>query len=356
MKIDQEFKSLIPLLQLDEYNLLEESIKNEGCRDPLLVWQDVLIDGHNRYDICMANKISFGTKELRFKDKNEVKIWIIKNQFGRRNLSNYDRSLLALQLEDLFKSKAKENLSLAGQGLQISAKVNTREELAQTANVSHDTISRVQTIEQKATPEVKEKLRKQKISINKAYSDIIREEKRNEIRNCKVQIELPNGEFNVIYCDPPWKYEFVETESRAIENQYPTMVLDEIKQIKVPSADNAVLLMWATAPKLEEALEVIKSWGFVYRTCAVWDKEKIGMGYWFRGQHELLLVAVKGKQPAPLPENRFSSVIREKRLGHSKKPIIVYEMIEKMFPNSKYLELFSRNKRDNWTIWGNENL
>lgn len=165
---------------------------------------------------------------------------------------------------------------------------------------------------------------------------------------------MPEGQFNVIYADPPWRYEFSQTSMRAIENHYPTMDLEDIKRLEIPVAEKAVLLLWATAPKLEEALEVLNAWGFTYKTCAVWDKEKIGMGYWFRGQHELLLLGVKGNFPAPAEGNRFSSVIRSPRTGHSKKPQDVYTMIEAMFPHGKYLELFSREKRSGWGGWGNE--
>jgi N6-adenosine-specific RNA methylase IME4 len=167
-------------------------------------------------------------------------------------------------------------------------------------------------------------------------------------------MEIPKGKFDIIYCDPPWKYEFCSDIKDEIENKYPTMELEDIKKLEIPTADNCVLLMWATAPKLEEAIEVINFWGFSYRTCAVWDKEWIGMGYWFRGQHELLLVATKGSPRVPEQENRYSSMIKEKRTEHSKKPICIYEMIEKMFPNSKYLELFARNKRERWVSYGNE--
>jgi N6-adenosine-specific RNA methylase IME4 len=166
---------------------------------------------------------------------------------------------------------------------------------------------------------------------------------------------LPDGVFNVILADPPWQYQFSETESRAIENQYPTMDLDDIKKLQIPSADDSVLFLWATAPKLEEALQVLNAWGFGYRTCAVWDKEVIGMGYWFRNQHELLLVGVKGNFHPPDPEIRISSVIRQKRSEHSRKPECIYGILESMFPQGKFLELFARqNKRPDWMIWGNQ--
>ena len=170
----------------------------------------------------------------------------------------------------------------------------------------------------------------------------------------KEVIPLPEGKYQIIYADPPWEYEFCSDPKDEIELKYPTMRLEDIKSLKLNTAEDCVLLLWATAPKLEEAVGVINSWGFKYRTCAVWDKEWIAMGYWFRNQHELLLVGIKGNPKVPEQSNRFSSVIREKRTKHSKKPDIVYEMIEKMFPNQNYLELFARNKRKGWNVWGND--
>lgn len=172
----------------------------------------------------------------------------------------------------------------------------------------------------------------------------------------KVTIPLPTGEFDVIYADVPWRYDFSETMVREVENQYPTMTVEEIEQIQVPSASNAVLFLWATAPKLREALRVMESWGFEYKTNIIWDKEIIGMGYWARGQHELLLIGVKGVYPAPSESMRESSVYREKRTIHSKKPEHYHSLIEKLCPNGKYLELFARTKngREKWTFWGDE--
>lgn len=170
----------------------------------------------------------------------------------------------------------------------------------------------------------------------------------------QIKIPLPSGKFDIIYVDPPWRYNFSSTNSRKIENHYPTLSLEQIKKLQIPSAGKAVLFLWTTAPKLEQAFEVLKAWGFEYKTHAIWDKEIIGMGYWFRGRHELLLIGVKGKFSPPLPKNRFSSVIRSKRQAHSKKPEIIYSMIEQMYPQSKYLELFARNQRKGWTSWGNQ--
>lgn len=167
--------------------------------------------------------------------------------------------------------------------------------------------------------------------------------------------EIPEGTFSVIYADPPWQYDFSETESRRIENQYPTMTVEEISEMKIPAHNNSVLYLWATAPKLREALQVMDAWGFDYKTHMIWDKQTFGMGYWFRGQHELLLVATKGEFSPPEESLRVPSVYLEKKTQHSKKPLKIYEWLELWYPDEKYLELFARNKySDKWVVYGNQ--
>lgn len=169
----------------------------------------------------------------------------------------------------------------------------------------------------------------------------------------KVLNPIPVGD--VYYADPPWKYDFSETITREIENQYPTMELSDIKKLIIPAPANSALFLWATAPKLREALEVMAVWGFEYKTNAIWDKRKIGMGYWFRGQHELLLVGTKGNMPPPEQQNRKSSVIAIPRTGHSAKPPEIHDLIEQILPGLRYVELFAREPyNEKWLVWGNE--
>lgn len=160
--------------------------------------------------------------------------------------------------------------------------------------------------------------------------------------------------YNIIYADPPWKYDFSKSDSREIENQYRTMELSDIENLPIPSADNSVLYLWATAPKLLEALSVMKAWGFTYKTHAIWDKEIIGMGYWFRGQHELLLVGVRGKFSPPEQSLRISSIIKSRRTTHSSKPLAVMDYIESWYPEATKIEIFSRARKMGWDCWGSE--
>ena len=158
MKIDNEFKNLISPLTSEEFEILEKNILERGIQDSIKVWQGIIIDGHNRYEIALRHNIHYDTTDLCFESRQSVIEWILNNQLGRRNLSAYDRSLIALKLEDMYKLKGLENLSLAGKGLETLPKVNTREEIAEKAKVSGKTLDKVKHIEKKAAPEVLTKI------------------------------------------------------------------------------------------------------------------------------------------------------------------------------------------------------
>ena len=244
MQIKKEFKDLIPPLTKEEFKQLENNCMSEGIREKILTWNGFIIDGHNRYEIATRWDLDFETENKHFESEEAVKEWMILNQFGRRNLSNYQRSVLALELEDVFKEKAKDNLKLSGgrgvKGKQISAEVKpieTRKELSKVASVSHDTIAKVKKIQEKAPEEVKEKLRTGEVSINAAYKEIKKEEKKAEKenerdrlaeigKNKKIEIDfrlgdfeevfkdIPDGSIDCIITDPPYPKEFIEVWSK----------------------------------------------------------------------------------------------------------------------------------------------
>jgi len=159
--------------------------------------------------------------------------------------------------------------------------------------------------------------------------------------------------YDLIYADPPWSYQNKGTRAKA-ENHYPTMSLQEIKEFTVPAKDDAILFLWITSPLLPAGIEVMSAWGFIYKASCMWDKVIIGLGNYFRIRHEILLLGTRGKVPCPEPGDRFPSVITEKRTKHSKKPVMAYEIIEKMYPRLSKIELFARNMRSGWTSTGNE--
>jgi N6-adenosine-specific RNA methylase IME4 len=385
-------RELIPPISPEDYANLLEDIKRNGILQPIDITHDnVILDGHQRVKAAMElgiEEVEVRIPELVGIDEDEYLISVTMN---RRHLTEAQKAVLANEYRKILSEKAKKqraeianvvkngNVSLSE---TVSDKENGRREVdtrkiaSDKFKVSEWKVRTVQEIEKKA-PEVYEKLcsgvlqiheakiiarlpedkreavLEKKLETKKDIRSIIREVNNAEKnRNAK---PLPEGEFSIIYADPPWEYEHSVSARREIENHYPTLELEKIKAIKIPAGDDALLFLWAPAPKLEEALEVMKAWGFSYRTCMVWVKDKIGMGYYVRVKHELLLIGVRGGGiGTPLPENRPESVVFAERGEHSKKPDIFYELIEKMYPNHSKIELFARSRREGWEAWGNE--
>jgi N6-adenosine-specific RNA methylase IME4 len=361
IRIDPEFRALIPPLSDGERRQLEANLATNGCRDPLVVWNGMLLDGHHRYELCTANGWSFTTVEHACTDRDDAKVWIIQNQFGRRNLQPYQRAELALTLKPLIAAKAHARM-VAGTPVQKSDQGRTAHELARFAGLSHDTIAKAAVIADQAPEAVKAQLRSDTLSINQAYHEIRTHERRAErveriqaitANNTALDTERP---VPILLADPPWQYEHVNVASYAPENHYPTMTLDDIcaPPVKDAATPDAVLFLWAPAPKLAEAFRVIDAWGFNYRTHLVWRKDRVGMGYYARPQHENLLIAMKGDLPVPAPENRPPSVVDAERRAHSQKPDVFYRIIEAMYPEFEKRELFARQVRPGWLAWGNQ--
>lgn len=166
-------------------------------------------------------------------------------------------------------------------------------------------------------------------------------------------------QFDIVVADPPWRSDFGRTDSRSAERHYVTMPTWEIATYRsmyygLVLADDALLFLWCPTQMLEHGLQVMNAWNFRYRTGMVWCKPSIGVGQWFRSQHELVLLGHRGKFPAPVRGTQPSSVIHAKRRRHSEKPEALQDEIERTYPGRRYLELFARRQRPGWTCWGDQ--
>jgi hypothetical protein len=190
LKIDPEFKSLSPPLSKEEYEQLEKSILAEGCRDAIVTWNGVIVDGHNRYEICTKHNKTFKTIEKHFKDRDDAKIWIFENQKGRRNLNKFQRTKLALELKDVYSRRAQGNLKLSKgrgkKGLSSLTKFNTRNIIAKEANVSEGTVHKVTKILENANESQLKKLNSGIISIDDVFRQV---SNKNEKKTTKELIE-----------------------------------------------------------------------------------------------------------------------------------------------------------------------
>jgi N6-adenosine-specific RNA methylase IME4 len=173
------------------------------------------------------------------------------------------------------------------------------------------------------------------------------------------QRALPDKKYGVIYADPEWRFEVYSRDTgmdRAADNHYPTSGTDEIcaRPVVDIAADDCALFLWATVPMLSDALRVMVAWGFDYKSHCIWAKDRIGTGYWFRNQHELLLVGTRGKIPAPAMGTQVASLVDAPVGKHSAKPVQFYELIEAYFPTLPKIELNARTARPGWDAWGYE--
>jgi 16S rRNA G966 N2-methylase RsmD len=244
IKIDNEFAAIIPPLSAEERQQLEENIAEHGsARDPLVVWASkgtlTLLDGHNRYEICSRLDLPFDIQEMRFSDRSHAEEWIIRNQFGRRNLSAYVRTQLALRLEETVSARAKANqgkrTDIPKKSAESIKRVETRQEIAKVANVSHDTVAKVKKIDAaekagKVDAETVAKLRTGEVSINRVVRDLKEQEtsakrqaqkaeavaKRQDVDGLylgdfrKIGDKIPDASVDLIFTDPPYDRKAIE--------------------------------------------------------------------------------------------------------------------------------------------------
>ena len=426
MIIDKEFAELIPPLTDEEYRGLEASIVAEGCRDALIAWGDILVDGHNRFKICTEHGIAFQTLQKEFADRDAVKLWMLGNQLGRRNLNAFQRIEMVRKCEDAVRKQAKErqspgtnqytkrsvenlpptsglaktegceipkcqeafqaasenNISDRPQSEALEGSIQnpeqkhladgskmgkrSRDELGKRAGVSGKTYEHAMAVLDKAPKEVVQAVRNGKMSIDKAYTNMRKAERKAERQAAiaeqmskpktsnHVDIFATDKQYRVIYADPPWSYndkQDTEKLGGAVKH-YPTMQLEEICSLPVPAEKNAVLFLWTTSPMLEDAFKVVNAWGFKYKSSFVWDKVSHVMGHYNSVRHELLLICVKGSCMPDVPK-LYDSVVSIERTEHSRKPEEFRQMIDNLYPIGERLEMFAREASAGWDVWGN---
>ena len=169
--INEALRAYIDPLTANEFQALERSILAEGCRDALVLWGDVLIDGHNRYAICRQHGIAFTTvQNTRFSSMEDVMLWMIDNHLARRSVSDFQRGVLALRKKEIVMGRLKQNedLSPASDSTPTPAAIQTREEVAKVAGISSNAITQIEKIQRAATPELVQAVRAGTISITAA--------------------------------------------------------------------------------------------------------------------------------------------------------------------------------------------
>lgn len=355
--IDKEFHSLIPPLTADEYAQLEANLLRDGLRDALVIWQgeNILLDGHNRYEICQKLKLPMRTEAIKLADRNAALDWMDTNQLGRRNLTTDQASIIRGRMYNRTKNaQGGDHKSKS----QVDTLIDTASTIASKQGVSRATVIRdgKRAAQLDELAKTNPQAAKDVLAGTKRFNEVRREAKTEQV---KKNVKLPDAKFRIIYADPPWSYndkcDAGSVQSGGCEKHYPSMTISELcaMPIKNMIEQDSVLFLWVTSPLLFECLPIIEAWGFEYKTSFVWDKVKHNMGHYNSVRHEFLLVCTRG---SCLPDEKklFDSVISVERTSHSVKPECFREMIETLYPHGKRLELFARRKTEGWEGFGNE--
>lgn len=206
LTVDPEFRDLIPPLNEEELKLLEESLVADGCESPLIVWNGVIVDGHNRYAICRKHEIPFAIQEKDFSSRDDAMLWMLRNQLGRRNLNDYQRGEMVLVLKRQIASVAEMKMragirSTDNPGTNLSQGAEERKtlsQLAKLAGVSGTQMKKIDKLANSADEATKAKLRKGEVSVHRAYTDLLEKEHEGETKICeRCKQEKPLSVFSI---------------------------------------------------------------------------------------------------------------------------------------------------------------
>ena len=337
------FAEIFPLMNKKEFKELKEDIKQNGLFDPIVLHEGKILDGRNRYNACEELKIK--PKTTKF-EGDDALTYVMSTNLKRRHLTDSQKAVVGRRYKIYYAKFAKERMLKGTLSNQFDRGTAT-DKAGEVAGVSGRYIDMADEVIEKK-PEMEEKIMSGKVKVKTAYREIKLEEQKKEIE----KVKKVTGEYDVIVIDPPWSYgDAYDEEMNRGTTPYPTMSLNEIRNIKLPSKKDCILWLWTTNTFIEEALELVDVWGFEKKSIVTWDKKIMGMGRWLRSQTEHCILATKGK---PYFNNKkWTTLISEKRTTHSTKPEIFYEMVEEICAGRK-LDYFARKKRKGWEVWGDE--
>jgi len=386
--------NIVPLLTGEKFQGLVENVRANGLREEIVLYEGKILDGRNRYRACIEAGVEprFRTFGDRASDGDDPRAFVISLNIMRRHLSESQRAMIAARLANLDEGRPLKTTAIAGV---------SQGEAAELCNVSVDSIGRAKKVLNSAIPEIVAAVDSGQVTVNTAASlaqqpvqiqtsviekltadpelnpaalvkqvKILQERAVYEAKADKganvgdlVAMAEAGQKFPVIYADPPWEFKVYsgKGKQRSAERYYDTSSVEAIKALPIEklAAKDCVLCMWAVSPELPGALEVIKAWGFEYKTIGFsWVKQNrggeglfTGMGYWTRANLECCLLATRGA-PMRLAMDVHQIVITP--IGeHSAKPGEVRSRIQRLVAGP-YLELFARQATPGWTSWGNE--
>lgn len=387
-----------PMMDHERFAELKEHIRVHGLYQPIVLLDGKILDGRNRYKAI--KELADEGIEIKYKPQNYTgntpycSVWGLNAQ--RRDLIKEQRAAIFVRMEPEIETElraigaevekeANEKRSEAAKerprksdGTLASAPSNrggtgskktkknspkrgTAGKLAKKSGLNRSALERQRNL-RKNNPKLADDVADGKTKPTEARRQLKKEQVSKKVE------ALPKNKYRIIYADPPWKYndergglgssegQKTDRASSAALDHYPTMTNAEISALDVKSlaANDCVLLCWATFPLVPEQLEVVKAWGFKYKTSFIWDKTRGSFGHYHKAEAEALLVCTRGSC-TPDAEKRENQIQRFPRAEHSRKPEEWRKLIDRQWTIGPRIELFRRGDAPKgWDIWGNE--
>lgn len=370
-----EIAGIFPFIEGAEFSALVDDVRSNGVREPIWLYEGKILDGRNRYNAARKAGVSFETRTFSGTALEAIAhVWSLNRT--RRHMTpsqaaiaDAKRNKLAdayAAVREAAKERQKVSPGRPKKGVEQIPQVSegkakpepkTRDIRAKSAGTNAKYIDLADKVLE-TRPDMAAQIEAGKMTLSQASRQIRQEELASKAP------PPPSGKYRVIYADPPWKYNDSQAISRdglgesygPAEAHYPPMTISELCLLPVKdlAEDNAVLFLWTTSPLLEDTFQIIRAWGFKYKTSFVWDKIKHNMGHYNSVRHEFLLVCTRGSC-TPDVKKLFDSVQSIERTDkHSQKPAEFREIIDTIYPNGERIELFAREPAIGWSAWGNE--
>lgn len=350
---------LFPMMSDEEIDKLAASIKANGQRQAVVLFNSQVVDGRNRLVAC--ERAGVEPRTIEWDGKGSLIDFVLAANLHRRHLTQDQRAVIASKTVPMYEAEAKERQRRAGgdrravtaprAGSVDPNKGTAAAQAARATTVGTRTVERARFVG-KNSPALEAEVLAGSKSLKQAEREIKRA---TEVARIKVY-RPPAGEYAVIVNDPPWPYDDALDGSDAARGglPYQPMTLEAICAMPIPAAADCALWLWVTNAHLIDgsAAKVLAAWGFEPKTLLTWDKMRMGAGRWLRNVTEHCILAVKGK---PIVEGASTTtLLQAPRTGHSEKPAKFFELVEKICPSKSRLEMFARASREGWATTGAE--
>lgn len=362
-----------PMMDEHRYMELRDDIASHGLREAITLCDGKVLDGRNRVRAC--EELAIEPKTRVFEGDPWAYVWSLNG--SRRDLVAEQRYLIWKHCSEHSETWLAKQQNIAEAGNKKRSKAAKERERKSDGTLASGgtkctTTGEPHAAKAKATESQSNMgAVKRGDALASAHPDLAAQVRLGEMKPAAAHREakkretskkiaaLPKGKYTTIYADPPWCYsdkcDEGSVQAGGCEKHYPSMSLAELKSLGVSeiAADDSVLFLWVTSPMLPDGLQLASAWGFKYKASFVWDKVKHNMGHYNSVRHEFLLICVKGSC-TPQVAKLFDSVQSIERTNHSTKPKQFRKIIETLYPAGRKIELFAREKAENWKAWGNE--